>query len=542
LFRRRHRRNGRTADGEERRPRLSPILRRILFINIFALVVLVIGLLYVGRYRQELLQTEFAALTVQAEMVAASIGEAAIMVEGESPPELIPDMAGQIVRRLARTNRTQAQLVKADGTVVVDSRRVSGPGGVVEIDELPPPPTQRSFAQNLLDYYDRMMGDLSASVDPDETLNPVPDLRETQMALAGETGRAIRRQFGHRAMLSVAVPVQRYKQVLGAVVLTRDSSAIDAAVLQVRLDILKVFGIALFVTILLSIYLAGTIARPLRRLALAADRVRHGLSRQYAIPEFSGRHDEISELSGALREMTEALWSRMDAIEGFAADVAHEIKNPLTSLRSAIETAARISDPSQQQRLMAIVIDDIQRLDRLISDISNASRLDAELSRVEMVPVDLSALLDTLAALHEATVDSHGVHLRCEKIGRQPLRVTGDEDRIVQVFRNLVDNAVSFSPPGSTIVLRAARDGGAVAVTVEDQGPGIPAGLEEAIFERFYRERPVGEKFGTHSGLGLSISRQIVEAHRGSIRAENRLTPDGRIEGARFIVRLPIAQ
>jgi two-component system sensor histidine kinase ChvG len=387
-----------------------------------------------------------------------------------------------------------------------------------------------------------MLGGLSTTLDSDDgEIEPVQRQRETRMALAGETGRAIRRHFGHRAELSVAVPVQRYKRVLGAVVLTRDSRSIDAAVLQIRLDILKVFGISLLITVGLSVYLAGTIARPLRRLALAADRVRRGLARQYAIPDF-GSHDEIHELSGALREMTEALWTRMDAIEGFAADVAHEIKNPLTSLRSAIETASRISDPSQQQRLMAIVIDDIQRLDRLISDISNASRIDAELSRVEMVPVDLSALLDTLAALHEATIDSHGVHLACEKVGRQPLRVTGDEDRIVQVFRNLVDNAVSFSPPGSTIVLRAQRDGGAIKITVEDEGPGIPAGLEEAIFERFYRERPAGEKFGTHSGLGLSISRQIVEAHRGSLRAENRLTPGGEIQGARFIVRLPAAQ
>lgn len=543
-MRRRPKSNEAAANDPQRRPRLSPITRRILFINIFALVVLVIGLLYVGRYRQELLQTEFAALTVQAEMVAASVGEAAVLSEGVDEPELIADLAAQIVRRLARTSRTQAQLVKADGTLVVDSRRFVGPGGVVEIDDLPPPLAQRSFAQKLLDSYDRMMGGIATTIDhdDDDEVEPVEGTRETRRALAGETGRAIRRHFGQRALLSVAVPVQRYKRVLGAVILTRDSRAIDAAVLQIRLDILKVFGIALLVTVLLSVYLAGTIAHPLRRLALAADRVRRGLSRQYAIPDFGGRHDEIRELSGALREMTEALWKRMDAIEGFAADVAHEIKNPLTSLRSAIETAARISDPAQQQKLMAIVIDDIQRLDRLISDISNASRIDAELSRVEMVPIDLENLFDALVALHEATLDSHGVFLRYEKIGRQPLRIFGDEDRIVQIFRNLIDNAVSFSPPGSTIVLRAQRDRAQITVTIEDEGPGIPPGLEEAIFERFYRERPAGEKFGTHSGLGLSISRQIAEAHRGSIHAENLLGPDGRVLGARFIVRLPAAQ
>jgi two-component system sensor histidine kinase ChvG len=313
-------------------------------------------------------------------------------------------------------------------------------------------------------------------------------------------------------------------------------------VLQVRLDILKVFGIALLVTVLLSVYLASTIARPLRRLALAADRLRRGMSRQYAIPEVGGRNDEIRELSGALREMTEALWKRMDAIEGFAADVAHEIKNPLTSLRSAIETAARIDDPAQRDRLMSIVIDDIQRLDRLISDISNASRLDAELSRAEMVRIDLTAIIDAMIALNDAAEHAHGVRLERAPAGGYPVVIMGDEDGIVQVFRNLIDNAISFSPENGVIVLRVTREGDMAVAVVEDQGPGIPSGLEEAIFERFYRERPPGEKFGTHSGLGLSISRQIVEAHRGTISAENRIGPDDKVMGARFVVRLPAAK
>ena len=532
----------RESDGR-RRPRLSPITRRILAVNVFALAVLVVGLLYVGRYRQELIQSEFHALTIQAEMFAAALGEAAVGAENSLDQSLVPDMAGQIVRRLARTTRTQAVLVGTKGEVLTDSRRFVGPGGTVDIEELPPPAGQRSFAQKLLDFYDNTMEELpspSALDELDEAL-PVSDRRETRHALAGDTSQALRRGFGRRMLLSAAVPVQRYKQVLGAIVLTRDSRAIDAAMLQVRLDILKVFGIALFITVLLSIYLAGTIARPLRRLALAADRVRRGLSRQYAIPELGGRNDEIRELSGALREMTEALWKRMDAIEGFAADVAHEIKNPLTSLRSAIETAARITDPGQRDKLMAIVIDDIQRLDRLISDISNASRLDAELSRAEMVPIDLSAIADTMIALHEAAEDAHGVRLMRQQIEGQSVMVVGDEDRIVQVLRNLIDNAISFSPEGGTIALRVAREGGTAVVSVEDEGPGIPAGSEESIFERFYCERPAGEKFGTHSGLGLSISRQIVEAHRGTIKAQNRTGPDGKVLGARFIVRLPAA-
>jgi two-component system sensor histidine kinase ChvG len=191
---------------------------------------------------------------------------------------------------------------------------------------------------------------------------------------------------------------------------------------------------------------------------------------------------------------------------------------------------------------MSIVIDDIQRLDRLISDISNASRLDAELSRAEMVPIDLAELLDTMIVLHEAAENTHGVKLELAPTDGRNLRVTGDQDGIVQVFRNLIDNAVSFSPPGSTIRMLTRAEHGMARVEVEDQGPGIPPGLEEAIFERFYRERPPGEKFGTHSGLGLSISRQIVEAHNGSIRAENRLGPEGEVLGARFVVQLPMAE
>jgi len=279
-------------------------------------------------------------------------------------------------------------------------------------------------------------------------------------------------------------------------------------------------------------------------LAASAERVRRGLGRQVAIPDFSRRGDEIGDLSSALRDMTGVLWHRMDAIERFAADVAHEIKNPLTSLRSAVETAARIEDPAKQRRLLAIILEDVQRLDRLISDISDASRLDAELSRHEHAPVALDRMLETLVELHEATATEDSPRLRLVvPHGARPsdFIVPGIEDRLVQVLRNLIANAISFSPPGGTITLAVQRDQGTVVVTIEDSGPGIPEGKLAAIFDRFYSERPAGEKFGTHSGLGLSISKQIVEAHRGIIRAENRRAPEGAAIGARFVVRLPAA-
>jgi two-component system sensor histidine kinase ChvG len=303
----------------------------------------------------------------------------------------------------------------------------------------------------------------------------------------------------------------------------------------VREDILKVFLVALAVTVLLSLYLAGTITRPIRRLARAAEAVRTRHGRQKALPDFSRRRDEIGDLSEALREMTAALWARMDAIERFAADVSHEIKNPLTSLRSAVETVARVNDPEQQRRLMSILLEDVQRLDRLITDISDASRLDAELSRAQSDTVDIRRMLEMLAELYRSTGGEDGPRIDLDIRTPEALTVQGLESRIVQVFRNLITNAVSFSPKGGRITLAAGRIEGWVEVTVEDEGPGIPPGKLDAIFDRFYSERPAGEKFGTHSGLGLSISKQIIDAHHGVIFARNR---EGR-SGARFTVRLP---
>jgi two-component system sensor histidine kinase ChvG len=312
-------------------------------------------------------------------------------------------------------------------------------------------------------------------------------------------------------------------------------------VFETRRDILKVFSVTLLITVLLSIYLAGSIARPIRQLAAAAERVRRDHSRRHKIPDMARRNDEIGELAGSLKDMTEALWLRMDAIESFAADVAHEIKNPLTSLRSAVETTARLKDPEQQRKLMVIIQEDVTRLDRLISDISDASRLDAELSRAETGDVDLTAMLETLADIHNSTqTTGHPVQLQAK--ASLHVHVAGMEGRLAQVFRNLISNAQSFSPEDGAILVSLTTDGAYAVVQVDDDGRGIPAGKESAIFERFYTERPGGEKFGTHSGLGLSISRQIVEAHGGSIAATNRTGADGNVQGARFTVRLPLAQ
>ena len=406
--------------------------------------------------------------------------------------------------------------------------------------ELSPWPDVGGFYDSLVSW---LPGNPELPVYREERIQRAGDYSEVELALLGEGSGVVRRDRQGGLVLSVAVPVQRYRQVLGALMLSKDGRDIASAVDARRSDILMVFAVALAITVFLSIYLAGTIARPIRLLALSADRVRHGKGRDRAIPALKRRNDEIGDLSAALRDMTEALHARLDAIEGFAADVAHEIKNPLTSLRSAVETVTRLEDPAQQKRLMSIILDDVHRLDRLISDISDASRLDAELSRADMEAVDIGELLSTLVEVHEASTlieDEEGCRFSVELPPGEELVVQGLEGRLGQVLRNLLSNAITFSPAGGTIRLTAKRLPEQVRITIEDQGPGMPEGKLEAIFDRFYSERPKSEKFGTHSGLGLSISRQIVEAHGGSLQAENITGPAGGVAGARFVILLPV--
>jgi two-component system, OmpR family, sensor histidine kinase ChvG len=537
------------APPRHRRRRISPLTRRILAVNVLALGLLGLGLLYLGEYQRSLVTAQIDALKTQGQIFAAALGEGAVIDSLGEGEQMLPALGREMMQRLVAPTRTRARLFDANGNLIADSRVLIGPGGAVQISELPPP-DQEGPVRRLVDrVYDWVVALLPGQRRyPPYVESPgqsAADYAEVKQALGGDMATAVRSAHrGNELILSAAVPVQRYKQVLGVVLLSTDSAEIDQAVRAVRFEILKVFVIALAVTVLLSIYLASTIARPIRRLAAAAERVRRGRGRQVLIPDFTGRGDEIGDLSGAFGEMTRALWARMDAIEHFAADVAHEIKNPLTSLRSAVETAARVVDPQKQRQLLGVVLEDVQRLDRLITDISDASRLDAELSRVELEPVTIGRMLETLVDVHQATADERAPRLMLALHGpigspAGNLTVLAIESRLVQVFRNLIVNALSFSPPGAAIHIAAERKGEFVQITIEDEGPGIPDGKLEAIFERFYSERPVGEKFGTHSGLGLSISKQIVEAHRGTIRAENRLDGQGRVIGARFTVRLP---
>ena len=532
-----------TARAPRRKPLISPLTRRILTVNLIALGTLVAGLLYLGEYRRSLIKNELASLQVQAEMFAAALGEGAVVSDTPTGQYLVSDIAYQITRRLAQTTGTRARLFRADGVLIADSRWLGAAGGAVQIEILAPPKADFDVLTYVLDQYERLARKIRDEEKlpkyHESPLQTANDYFEASAALQGDSAVAARRIGQSGLILSASVPVQRYKQIMGSLMLSKDGKSIEDAVYDVRLDILKVVAVAMLITILLSLYLASTIARPIRKLAESAESIRHDHGRTATIPELIRRKDEIGDLATSLREMTEALWLRMDAIERFAADVAHEIKNPLTSLRSAVETAGRIEDPEKRTKLMAIIQDDVARLDRLISDISDASRLDAELSRSELAPVDLAGLINALAEMHNSTSDGERIPVQLEIISNSDMVVEGIEDRLVQVFRNLITNAVTFSPEGGRIKIGLGQENGWLVVTVDDDGPGIPHDKEAEIFDRFYTSRPEGEKFGTHSGLGLAISKQIIDTHDGEISATNRRAPDGGILGARFIVRLP---
>ncbi len=562
------------------RGRFSSLTRRIVVFNVVGLCVLVSGVLYLNQFREGLIDARRQSLLTQAEIIAGAIAESATSAQeaqlidplerqrgrpldirplrpllgdargdmdddADADHELpiIPENAAPILRRLVLPTQTRARLYDKDGWLILDSRQLTASSQIVAF-ELPPPAgsEQRGpfgrLADNLLKLLPgrdleryREAGSQNGSI-----------YSEVTRALTGLPSSMERVNDRGELIVSVAVPIQRYRAVLGTLMLSTRGGDIDAIVRAERLAIVQVFLVALGVTILLSVVLAGTIAEPVRRLAESAEIVRRGKTRRAQIPDFTTRRDEIGELSGALGDMTNALYSRMDAIESFAADVSHELKNPLTSLRSAIETFAMAKDETAKARLMAIIQDDVKRIDRLISDISNASRLDAELSREEMEDVNMATLLETVCDLFTQTGASGAATVTLEiepaMLGRNSMVVKGFDMRLGQVMRNLIDNALSFSPQGGAVHVSARREPDRIVIKVEDEGPGISPDNFERIFDRFHTDRP--DSFGEHSGLGLAISKQIVEAHRGTIHAENR-DAYGTVLGARFVVELPVS-
>ncbi|QOF96466.1 sensor N-terminal transmembrane domain-containing protein [Novacetimonas hansenii] len=545
----------------EYRTRLvSPLMRRILLVNMLPLGLLALTLLYLTQFQNSLLEAEVSALREQARIYAGALGQSAV-TSTRHGVLLDPALARPLLLRLTEPSPSaRARLFAPDGQPVADSRveRVgrapTPPGGTAhdgmgeEDDHSPLYPESRNIGERLYNWLLSQLPTLSG--ERIMTLD-TPDTDPSVQPVAGPNGMRImemppyiRRTAHQRLMVTVAEPVMHEGQTtVGIIQLTREARDVDRSLFAVRSSILSLFLMALALTILLSWYLSLTIARPLLRLAASAHVMRESSGRTDTVPErLLLRRDEIGEVARALQDSASALWARMDAIERFAADVSHEIKNPLSSIRSAIETLLRIEDPERQRRLMMIIHDDVRRLDRLITDISDASRVDAELSRARAEPVAVVPLLSVLAEIHQTTRQPGQPVMGVASSGNsaeRPLTVMAVEDRLVQVLRNLIGNAISFSPPNGQILLSAVPAGNMVEIAVADEGPGIPQAKLDNIFDRFYSERPTSENFGQHSGLGLSISRQIVEALRGTISAENRIDADGKVTGARFVICLP---
>ena len=550
----------------------ASLIARIFLINLLGLVILAIGILYFNQFRQSLIDARAQSLRTQAQIIAAAIAGSAtadtssividpnsLEEEPEAPAEgdqpdgldfpINPETAQPVLRRLLANTGNRAQIIDPDGNLVVDSRFIFG-GDIIETVDNTPRNENLSWFDRGWNWVSSYLFSYDYPPRREFGLDGNKSAPEVAAALNGASVSQVKLDENREIIVVVSVPVQRYRAVLGALVMSNKGGEIDDVLRAEREVVIFTFGFAALVTLLLSALLAGTIASPIRRLSAAAQQVRRGISKRVEIPDFTTRRDEIGHLSGSLRDMTGALYNRIDAIEAFAADVAHELKNPLTSLRSAVETLQLVKKDEQRERLIEIVKQDVKRMDRLITDISDASRLDAELARTEAKPTDVSKLLGNIVSMSNELAKSGmaSVTLNVQPPAKglasgEVYSIAGQESRLSQVFSNLIDNARSFTAPGTKIAVRLRRFGGVIEARVEDSGPGISPENLERVFERFYTDRPE-QSFGNNSGLGLAISRQIVEAHKGRIWAENRLgrgTGDAErpVLGARFIVQLP---
>jgi len=498
---------------------------RILAVNIFALALLAGGFFYLDSYRARLIDARLAESGTQVELIADALTVA--------PPERRPRLAA----RMGATTGMRLRVYRpGEGPPLIDSWR-EGPA-TYDLRDPRLEPWQRKAAR----FLDRMIDTVAGADKPELYEEPAQDRFGAwpEVVAAGKTERAqllYRRAPDRTPMISAALPLSDdSRQVILATANARD---IVHTVRAERFRLGVVLALVVSASILLSLFLARTIARPLRRLARAAHRVRLGRAREVVVPRLPSRRDEIGLLARALSDMSTTLRQRIDATEAFAADVTHELKNPLASLRSAVESLGRISDPALQARLLDVVRDDVRRLDRLITDIAEASRLDAELSRARFETIDLGAMIEGLIAHRDARLASDDVRLAFARPHAGIAVVLGDGSRLTRMIENLVDNAISFSPPGGLVQIAATRDGDQVVVRIDDEGPGVPPEAREAIFRRFHSIRPEGEAFGRHSGLGLAIAKAIVEAHNGTISVEGR---DDAPSGARFVIRLPAAE
>ena len=495
------------------------LTRRILAVNIFALAMLAGGFFYLDSYRSRLVDSQLERSRREARLIAAAIGEA-------------PAASREaLIVRLAHDTDTRIRLFDAANRPVMDSRAL-GVRNFRLID-----PNKQPWGQRAGRFLDAMIDTVVRAERP-PLYREQPAGRQwpdVGLALADAEGAAtVWRAPDRTPVITAAAAVAP-----GLIVMTTvNARELTQTVRLERFRLSIVLAVVTLLSILLSLFLARTIVRPLRRLARAAVRVRRGRARDVVVPRLPTRGDEIGMLARAVSDMTQALRARIDATEAFAADVTHELKNPLASLRSAVEGLETVKDPELQGRLTAIIRDDVQRLDRLITDISEASRLDAQLSRAKFEPVDVAAMVTALAETRIERGLPDAIRLRVDRHVPPKARVLGEGARLERVFENLIDNAISFSPPQGLIAIGINAEEGDLVVCVEDEGPGVPEEAREAIFHRFHSVRPSDEAFGKHSGLGLAIARTIIDGHQGTVTVESR---QDRLSGARFVVRLPLA-
>jgi two-component system sensor histidine kinase ChvG len=499
------------------------LLHRILAINIFALAILAGSIFYLDGFRSRLTTEALTNADTEVRIIADSL---ALAEPGEK---------NMLIRRLGQHSRTRLRVYRRDGAKIMDSW-AGAPATYVLRD-----PSKEAWRKDVARLLDNMLDAIVGAPPPPPLTEPADDRlpawsEATQALRNGRATIMLRRAPEGTPFISAASPIAGTSEV---VLLTRNARDVRRVVRDERLTLGIILLATIIVSVLLSVFLARTIALPLRRLARAAHAVRLGRAREVSVPLLPARSDEIGLLARALHDMTQTLRDRIDATEAFAADVTHELKNPLASLRSAVDGLDRIEDPALRRKLIEVVHSDVVRLDRLVVDIAAISRLDAELSRARFEPVDLGQLIESLLGGWDKRAGERQVRIAFGRPRVGSTLVMGDESRLTRAIDNLVDNAISFSPPGGLIEVGAARIGGDVIVSVEDEGPGVPAEAREAIFQRFNSLRPDEEDFGRHSGLGLAIARATIEGHGGTIGAEDR--HDGR-SGARFVIRFPEAR
>ncbi len=544
----------------------SSLTRRILFLNLAALSIFLGAILYMNQFREGLIDAKTESLLTQGRIIASAIESSATaapdvitidpdklweLKPGESLQPKVPldnfdypidpEKIAPLLRQLIKPTQTRARIYDSDGALILDSRHLYA-GGQVKQFNLPSLNGEKrriGWVETIGDTLNKLLQSHSNPI-YQELDGSGKQYEEVQSALTGAPRHIVRQTEAGKLTVSVAVPVQKLRAVLGVLLLSTEGDDIDRIVREERIAILRIFLVASIVILVLSALLASTIATPLRKLSEAAIRVKRGVKSRVEIPDLSHRQDEVGNLSTSIGEMTNSLYQRIEAIESFAADVSHELKNPLTSLRSAVETLPLAKTEESKQRLMDVIQHDVRRLDRLITDISDASRLDADLARDDAGQVDLAELLENIvdASRNMRRKKPVEIALTINNSKNQTFLVAGHDIRLGQVINNLIDNAASFVPEiGGKVSIGLARNKSTIVMVIEDNGPGIQAENLDRVFERFYTDRSEMDGFGQNSGLGLSISRQIVEAHGGKIRAENRR--DGNT-GARFIVTLPV--